>query len=48
MKNFNLHTFKEWAPEQRQDEIRKLELKKEILELENQRDNKQYPPNEEE
>lgn len=37
----NLDTFKEWAQEQRQDEIRKLELEKEILELEIQQDNQQ-------
>ena len=37
----NLNIFKEWAREQRQDEIKKLELEKEILELEIQRDNQQ-------
>ena len=37
----NLDVFKEWSQEQRQNEIRKLELEKEILELEIQRDNQQ-------
>ena len=39
----NLDVFKEWAREQRQDEIRKLELEKEILELELHRENQQSP-----
>ena len=45
---FNLNTFKAWAQERRQDEIRKLELKKEIIELEIQRDNQQSPSDQEE
>ena len=45
---FHLNTFKEWAQERRQDEIRKLELEKEILELEIQRDNQQSPPDNQE
>ena len=45
---FNLNTFKEWAQERRQDEIRKLELEKDILELEIQRENQQFPPDNQE
>ena len=44
----NLDTFKEWAQERRQDEIRKLELEKEIIELEIQRDNQQSTANDKE
>ena len=44
----NLSVFKEWSRDRRQDEIRKLELKKEILELEMQRNNQQSTPNNEE
>ena len=43
----NLHVFKEWSQEHRQDEIRKLELEREILQLEIQRDNQQSTPNDE-
>lgn len=43
----NLNIFKEWTQEQRQDEIRKLELEKEILELEIQRGNQQPTSNNE-
>ena len=44
----NLSIFKEWSQDRRQDEIRKLELEKEILELEMQRDNQQSTLNDEE
>ncbi len=44
----NLSMFKEWSQDRRQDEIRKLELEKEILELEMQRDNQQSTLNNEE
>ena len=37
----NLHVFKEWSQEHRQDEIRRLELEREILQLEIRRENQQ-------
>ena len=40
----NLHVLKEWSQEHRQDEIRRLELEREILELEIQRGNQQSLP----
>ena len=44
----NLDTFKEWAQERRQDEIRKLELEKEILKLEIQQKSQQSTPDNQE
>ena len=44
----NLNIFKEWAREQRQDEIRKLELENENLKLKFQLQEKQSKPDNDE
>ena len=44
----HINTFKEWAQERRQNEIKKLELEKEILELKIQQEHQQSPPDNQE